>query len=315
MSLSVGIDISKSKLDIFYNNKHNSIENNSSSIKSYFSKVNQSAQIVMEATGKYHHLAHCTLEEMGFSVMIVNPYQSRYFARSLNIRCKTDKVDANTLCLYGERMEFKKTPAMTGVELELQGLSRHLDDLKNTQTSLMHRKENSTIFIADSLQVVVDSVKREIKATTLKIDNIIKSTQMLKEKAEILETIPGVGRLSAIILLCLMRELGTLKKTEVAALSGLAPFNNESGKFTGKRHIRGGRHDVRSHLYMPVLGAATRHNPRLQEFYNRLIAKGKPPKVALTACMRKLVVWANAMLSNMTPWNGSHEAENLINSV
>ncbi len=308
MSVSVGIDVSKLKLDIFYNNKYHSIENNEASIRSCFSTIDRSSKAVMEATGKYHHLAHNVLEQMGFSVMIVNPYQARYFAKSLNIHCKTDKIDSKVLSLYGEKMDFKETVAMTDTEIELQSLSRHLDDLKNTHTALTLRKENSTQYIIDSLRTVIDTIKEEIKATTLKINAIIDSVPALKDKAAILETIPGIGRLSAIVLLCLMRELGTLKKTEAAALSGLAPFNNESGKFTGKRSIRGGRHDIRSLLYMPVLGAATRHNPRLQEFYNRLIAKGKPPKVALTACMRKLIVWANSMLSSMTAWNVAQES-------
>ena len=108
------------------------------------------------------------------------------------------------------------------------------------------------------------------------------------------------------MLLCYLKELGQVSKREIAALSGLAPVNNDSGKFSGKRHIRGGRRDVRSHLYMPILGAATQHNPRLKIFYNRLVASGKPKKVALTACMRKLVVWANAVVSVGEVWDENY---------
>lgn len=116
-------------------------------------------------------------------------------------------------------------------------------------------------------------------------------------------SIPGIGEPTAITLLSYLRELGEASKREIAALSGLAPMNNESGSYTGKRRIRGGRHDVRTALYMPILGAATKHNKRLKELYNRLVGSGKLKKVALTACMRKLVVWANAIITSQKPWD------------
>lgn len=119
-------------------------------------------------------------------------------------------------------------------------------------------------------------------------------------------SIPGIGAKTGLMLLSLLRELGCLEKTEIAALAGLAPANNDSGTFRGKRTIKSGRHDVRSHLYMPTLGAATKHNKRLKKIYDRLVASGKPKKVALTACMRKLIVWANAILMSGEAWVENH---------
>lgn len=311
MILTAGIDVSKDKLDIFYNNQHVSIKNDQQSIKEYFSGISKSSQIVLEATGKYHRLSHTVLTEMGFAVMVINPYQSRHFAKSLNINCKTDKVDAKILSLYGEKIGFTKTPPLTDTELHLQELMRHLDDLKKIKLELQARKRESRGFVNSSLDKAIASITEEIKATEKELDEAIDKDAALKEKVNLLLTIPGIGQTTAMSLICLLRELGSVNKRQIAALAGLAPFNNDSGKFKGKRMIKRGRHDVRTHLYMPILGAATQHNPRLKNFYDHLIAKGKLKKVALTACMRKIIVWANAMLTTMTTWGEFRQSREL----
>ena len=162
--------------------------------------------------------------------------------------------------------------------------------------------DKSEGFTEKSLKRAVEGIEVEIKATTKELEKEISKDEEIEKKSVLLETIPGIGRSTAIMLLSGLRELGKLKKTEIAALSGLAPVNNDSGGHKGKRSIRGGRHEVRALLYMPILGAATQHNPRLKEFYERLVESGKPKKVALTACMLKLVVWANAILKTGEPW-------------
>ena len=160
-----------------------------------------------------------------------------------------------------------------------------------------------TGFIARSLIRALKAIDSEIKGTELALKEVINSDPILQTNCALLKTIPGVGEPTALMFLSYLRELGQATSKEIAALSGLAPMNNESGAFKGKRRIKGGRHDVRTGLYMPILGAATQHNKRLKEIYTRLVAAGKLKKVALTACMRKLVIWANAILKSQKPWD------------
>lgn len=306
MSISIGIDIAKEKIDCYCNDVHTQVSNNAKAIKAHFKSFDKSLRVIMEATGKYHRTAHRELEELGFQVMVVNPYQSKHFAKALNLICKTDKVDAWMLAQFGKKMDFKATPCATKKQEKIQDLSRHLDDLKKLKHGLEMRIRESQGFIKKSLAKALHPLNKEIKATEKELKSLVDNDKSLSEKKVLLLSIKGIGETTAIVLLCYLKELGHLNKRQIAALSGLAPINNDSGKFRGKRRIQGGRHDIRSHLYMPILGAATQHNPRLKAFYERLIAAGKPHKVALTACMRKLIVWANALLTTGEYWNDNY---------
>ena len=305
MILPIGIDVSKAKLDICCNEKTMQINNTAKDVKQYFSNIPKDSHIVLEATGKYHRLVHRLLSDSGFLVMVFNPYQTKNFAKALNIICKTDAVDAKVLALFAEKMDFIPTPRLSDNEQELLDLSRHLDDLKKVRKDLESRQREADGFIKTSLNKPIKSIVKQIKETENRLENVVTCHAETQEKVALLTSIPGVGTLTAISLLSYLRELGKVSKREIAALSGLAPINNDSGTFQGKRRIRGGRHDVRSHLYMPIVGAATLHNARLKKLYRHHLQKGKPPKVALTACMRKLVVWANAMLATGEPWQAT----------
>ena len=301
--IAVGIDIAKQKVDVWMNNKNTSINNDEQTLKKFFKPIQRDdVRIVMEATGRYHRLAHYTLSALGFDVMVINPFQSRYFAKSMNIFCKTDKVDAKVLSLYAERMDFFKTPVPSKNEEELQDLIRYLDDLKGILIQYEHRLEYVTGEALESLERLIESIKKEIDKIAKAIEKLIKSDKELASRCEILTSIPGVGKATAAVLIGLVRELGNISNREAAALAGLAPMNCDSGRFTGNRHIQKGRHDVRRFLYMPIVGAATTHNPILKDFYNRLIDAGKPARVALTACMRKLIVIANTLLRKGERW-------------
>jgi len=302
MSVSIGIDVAKDKLDIFYNDQSEVIKNTTKAIRDFFSKVDKHCQIVMESTGIYHRVAHNELESLGFAVMIINPFQSKHFAKSMNVLCKTDKVDAKILALFGERMDFKATSCLSGQQQKMQDLMRHLDDLKKHKVQLTLQKNETPRWTNQSFDRVLEALEKSISEVEDKLHNMVMSDDVLKQKVTLLQTIPGIGVSTAIMLLCYMSELGRLNKKQIAALAGLAPVCNDSGRHKGKRVIRGGRHDIRSHLYMPILGAATMHNKRLNVFYKRLVDNGKLKKVALTACMRKLVVWANAILQTGQSW-------------
>lgn len=306
MSIPVGIDVSKNTLDFYFNDRHFTVNNVVSDIKKSLPKLPSGSHIVMEATGKYHRVAHEILSNMGHKVMLINPYRSRHFANAQNIFCKTDKVDAKILCQYAKKMEFKESPPPSKKELLLQDLSRHLEGLKQIKVDLEARIREANGFIAKSLKNARKTVSKEIESTEKALKDTVDANPEMKKKSELLMSIPGIGETTTITLLCCLRELGKLNKNEIAALAGVAPMNHDSGRMQGRRKIRGGRHDVRSKLYMPIIGAATQHNSRLKALYTRLCHIGKSPKVALTACMRKLIVWANAILATGQPWCENH---------
>jgi transposase len=302
MIVSIGIDVSKEKLDIFKKNQNRCIPNEKTALEKAFGDEDRSCRIVMEATGKYHRLAFETLHKMGFQVMIINPFQSRHFAKAMNVICKTDRVDAKILSLFGEKMDFKETIPPTFQQLSLQELTRYLDDLKKMRKGLMCRLHESQGEIEVSARKIFQQIDEEIQEIEKRCAEEIDKDEELAQKSRLLQSIPGVGAPTAMMLISTLRELGQVTSRQISALAGLAPMNSDSGLSKGKRHIRGGRHEVRSHLYMPILGAATRHNARLASIYQRLIASGKAKKVALTACMRKLLIWANAILASKRPW-------------
>jgi transposase len=301
--IAVGIDVSKEKLDIWMNNKLTVILNKVDAIKDFFKPYqDQELHIVMEATGRLHRDAHKILNELRFTVTVINPFQSRHFAKAMNVICKTDKVDARVLCLYAERMPLTSTPALSDLEEKMQNLIRHLDDLKETRKGYDVRLKETKGFAAESLKRVIDTLKEEIKSVEKHLSLLSDEDEDLKKKKAILTSIPGVGEATALAMLGLMRELGSLKRNQACALAGLAPMNYESGKMQGKRRIQKGRHDLRSHLYMPMLGAVTKHNAVFKAFYERLVRAGKAPKVALVAVMRKLIVIANGLLQRQEYW-------------
>jgi len=301
--IAVGMDIGKYKIDVFYAGTHHVIGNNAKAVGRFVKSLPQNSRVVMEATGKYHRLCHEILHVQGIEVMVINPFQSRNFAKSVNVICKTDKTDALILASYCERMEFRPTPVPTQAERGMQELFNHLEDLKAQRTALNNRTDGAEGFVLKSLKSALKAIAREIEKTEAELERVVADNEEIKEKCGLLETIPGIGRGTALMLMSRVRELGSLNKNRIAALTGLAPRNNDSGTVRGRRYVYGGRADVRAKLYLPVLGAATRHNPALKVFYDRLLKNGKQKKVALTACMRKMIIWANAVLEKKQAWD------------
>lgn len=304
MSITIGIDVAKDKLDIYRSDKQfKTINNNETAILAYFRQFTDtsSVKIVVEATGKFHRLLVALLSNMGFAIMVVNPYQSRNFARAMNLICKTDKVDAKLLCLYGCKMDFKQSYVRTNEQEELDELSRRKDQLQGDLVREKNRLSGSRGSVAGSIKAHIKFLEESIKEVEQELEAKIEGDPELNNKLEILTTVPGIGKVSALYLLSYMPELGKLGRNQICALSGLAPVNRDSGTMKGKRSIQKGRLSVRKSLYMPILNAI-RSNAKIKSFYLRLKEQGKPSKVALTACMRKMISILNQMIKNNTKW-------------
>lgn len=309
--LTIGIDVSKSKLDFWTSeNKFTTIDNEESSIVDYcnemlgsdFDSCFSQVRVILESTGKYHRLAHRILSSYGFEVMVINPYQSRNFARALNLICKTDKVDAKMLCEYGQTMRFNKSKEPNPTQELLLELHQRRSQLQGDLVRETNRLKVAHEFLLTQIKQHINFLKQQITTVEQELETIVEQDPTLQNKLEILTSAPGVGKLLALTLLSCLPELGTVSRNQISALTGLAPINNDSGKSQGTRSIQKGRPKVRQSLYMPVL-SAIRSNPTIKKFYHHLKSQGKPGKVTITACMRKLITILNLMLKNNTKWN------------
>jgi len=305
--LFIGIDIAKDTFDISVlpTKEQWSNENNPSGIADTVERLKKlkPAHIVLEATGGLEtHLA-AALYTAGLLVAIVNPRQVRDFAKAMNILAKTDKIDAGVLALFAEKVRPECRPLPTEEERELKELIVRRNQLIDMRTAESNRKRwvNSEQ-ASHSITVLLETIKQEIESIECEIKNRIKESPVWREKEKLVKSVPGIGEKTAFILIGSLEELGTLNRKKIAKLGGLAPMNDDSGKIKGHRKIIGGRADVRNALYMATL-SAIRFNPKIKTFYTRLIKAGKPFKVAMTACMRKLLTILNAIMRDNVPWN------------
>lgn len=257
--------------------------------------------IVLEATGGYETAVATVLTEAGFEVAVVNPKRVRDFARAAGIAAKTDRLDAKVLARFAERMR----PQVYALPDEAQ---REFTELVDRRGQLVSMRAQEKARLATVQRVARKSVQEHIGWLDLRIrelerdlDDHLKGSPVYRVKAGLLDTVPGVGPATIRTLLARLPELGTLDRRQLAALVGLAPFADDSGKRRGQRYIRGGRADVRSALFMATF-TASRCNDTIKAMFERLCASGKPYKVALTACMRKLLTILNAMIKHGQPW-------------
>ena len=252
--------------------------------------------VVCEATGGYEQALVGALHKAKIPVSVVNPAQVRAAARARGQRAKTDRIDAAMLTDYGQRYQPKPTPQPSRVQQQLVALTQWLKQLIQTQMVVKSQAEHhQDPFVKRQHQALVDYYQAQIKAVEERLETLLEKDQMLRQRVEALDAIEGVGSRTAFLVLAHMPELGQLNRQQVAALAGLAPWTRDSGTMKGLRCIGGGRPEVRLALYMPALSAA-RRNPQLRAVYQRLVTKGKPPKVALTAVMRKLLIFMNHKL-------------------
>ncbi len=301
----VGIDVSKLTLDFdcLPVSESQPFGNDAVGIAALVALLQNSGveRIVVEATGGFEVAVVSALAVVGLPVVVVNPKQVRNFAKAMGHFAKTDKLDAKVLALFGQRM----TPPLRTLPDAAQ---RALADVLNRRLQLVTMRAQEKGRLASVPAVAKKDVEQHIawldkRIARLEIDlgKRLKSSELWCHKATLLDSVPGVGQVTTFSLLADLPELGTLNRQKISALVGLAPFPDDSGKRQGKRYIRGGRAEVRCVLYMATVSAIM-HNPPIKAMYERLKTAGKPSKLAITACMRKLLTILNAMLKNNQTW-------------
>lgn len=302
-----GVDVSKGTLDIAFrpDGKSMTVDNSDEGIKKLCKLLKKASPelIVLEATGGLEVLAASILVSKGFSVAVVNPRQVRDFAKATGRLAKTDALDAEVIAHFAEVIKPEVRPLKDEDEQDLAELIT-----RRTQVIQMLVAEKNRLCrtgrkrIRKELKEHIEWLQRRLKKMDKDIESAIKESPAWMDKDDLLRSVPGVGKVLSMALLAKMPELGSLNSKQIAALAGVAPINRDSGKFKGIRRIWGGRADVRTALYMSTL-AAVRCNPVIRDHYIQLKERGKKPKVALTACMRKLIVMLNAMVKNNEPWH------------
>lgn len=304
-SVFVGIDISKERLDIsaLPEKMDWSVSNDDGGVKQLTTKLKslKPTLIVMEATGSYGSLVAATLTAEGFPLAIVNPRQVRDFAKSTGKLAKTDVLDARTLANYAKTLKPKPRALPDALTQELKALVTRRRQMVEMLTAERNRLYSAAPITHPEIQAHIDWLKDRLGKLDKELKDQIQSDPVWTKNENILKSAPGVGEVLSFTLLAELPELGRLSNKEIAALVGVAPFNRDSGRMRGTRKIWGGRARVRASLYMAAL-VASRYNPVISEFYQRLIRSGKKPKVALTACMRKLLVILNSMIRKGECW-------------
>ena len=262
----------------------------------------QPTRVVLEASGGYERAVVTALADL--PVVVVNPRQVRDFARAHGTLAKTDQLDARVLARFAAEVRPPRRPPLSKAERRLQTLARRRPQLVTARvTEQQQRRHLAPDELAGS-DALLAVLTRLIQQADRALAAVVQAEPTLRRRAVWLQSIPGIGPVTAATLLAELPELGTCSRQQVAALVGVAPFNRDSGAWRGRRRIWGGRARVRAVLYMAAL-TAVRSNPRLRACYQRLLAAGKPPKVALTACMRKLLVICNALCKDQTSWDST----------
>jgi transposase len=257
--------------------------------------------IVVEATGGLERTLVAALVAAGLPVVVINPRLARDFAKATGRLAKTDRIDAQVLAHYGEAIRPSLRPLPDADTQQLRALVDRRRQLMDMMSAEQSRLNTSPARIRDSIEYHLTWLRQQVASLDDDLDGMLKASPLWLERDAILQSTPGVGPILSRTLMSQLPELGNLNRKEIAALVGVAPFNRDSGTWRGRRTIWGGRATVRAVLYMSTL-VATRYNPVIREFYESLLAVGKVKKVALIACMRKLLTILNAMIKNQQRW-------------
>lgn len=302
----VGIDVSKDRLDVHVlpGNEASSVPRDAEGVAALVAGMTgrNPALIVLEATGGFEQVVAASLAAAALPVVVVNPRQIRDFARAVNRLAKTDRIDAAVIALFAAQVRPPVRPlpdAQIRLLDELVTRRRQVIEMIVAEGNRMRRLENRRM--QKRIERHRKLLQDELSEIESDLDDNIRGTPIWRENDDLLQSVPGVGHGLARTLIAELPELGKLDRRKIAALVGVAPFNRDSGQMRGRRMVGGGRASIRAALYMAAL-AATRHNPQIATFYRRLRTAGKPAKLALTACMRKLLTILNAILRDRKPW-------------
>ncbi len=318
LSTFIGIDVSKSTLDVFISGREETLQVKNAAVgfEELYDAIRQCNDpvIVYESTGVYGKKLARYLLEHNVMVAEVNAYQVHSFARSTGKLAKTDRIDAETIALYAEKLGVRLLCKVDKRHEAIRDLMKRKHQLIDYRKREKNRRESTLDHeIIDSIDRHVEYLNDEIKRIEKQIDELLDQVPEFREKTELLTTIPGVAKHTALTMLVELPELGTLNRKEIAMLAGLAPINHDSGTLKGKRHIHGGRPSVRNALYLPTI-SSFQWNRKIGSFRVDLIERGKPGKVATTACMRKMVTIMNAMVRDNLAWGmkspSLHESTN-----
>jgi transposase len=302
----VGIDVAKDRLDVHLrpSDATFALSRDGGGLEALVERLAalRPALVVLEATGGFEVAVAGALAAAELPLVVVNPRQIRDFARATGRLAKTDRLDAEAIARFAEAVQPAPRPVPSAAAQALGELVARRRQLVEMITSEgQRRRQARDPRLGRRLEAHVTWLQQELSALETDLDAAVRGTPAWRATEDLLASVPGIGKSSARTLIAELPELGRLDRRKIAALVGVAPINRDSGCFRGRRMVMGGRASVRTALYMPTL-TAIRCNPALQAFYQRLIGRGRPAKVAITACMRKLLVILNAILRDQTPW-------------
>jgi transposase len=309
----VGIDVSKDALDVWVlpEGQQWQVANDQAGCAQLVERLKplgETVLVVMEATNVFWRMAAAALAGAGLACAVVNPRQVRDFAKSMGKLAKTDALDAQVLALFAQRVKppVRALPsAQCQVAAELLGRRAQLMGMRVAEKNRLATA--SAKKVRRDIEATIAFLEKRLGALDQEIDSWLQSTPIDQSRADLLQSFTGIGQNTARSLLITLPELGSLNGKQIGALAGLAPFAKDSGKKRGQRHIAGGRSIVRAALYMPAI-SAIQHNPVIRALYQRLVQAGKHHYVAITACMRKMLVILNAMLKSNQPWKAPQNA-------
>jgi transposase len=304
--IAVGIDVSKDRLDVAVRpgGEVFTVERNASGVDRLIDRMRTLSPdiVALEATGGFETVVAASLAAAALPVVVINPAQIRAFARAVGQRAKTDPIDAAVIAHFAEATKPQVRPLpdeATRLLADLVARRRQIIEMIGAESQ--RQKRITMPRLRKSISRVIDMLKKELTELDGDIDDAVRGSPAWREKEDLLASVPGVGPIISRTLIADLPELGTLGRKQIAALAGLAPFTRQSGQWHGKSFIGGGRASVRTALFMGAM-VATRHNPVLKAFFDRLIAAGKPKMVALIAVARKLLTILNAIVRDKRPW-------------
>lgn len=307
----IGIDVSKSTLDVYLRPSHKQLQvaNTEKGVIELLEQLTslEVEQVILEATGGLEQPVAQAFHQQGIDVSVINPRQGRDFAKATGQLAKNDRIDAQVLAHFGEALHPPATIFASEAQQELQDLVSRRRQLVEMMSAEKNRRSILRKIPTD-LEEHITWLQERIRQLDEEIERFSQTQSEWRSQINLLRSVPGIGPVIATTLVAALPELGKLKDKRISALVGVAPFNHDSGKFQGKRRIWGGRAAVRSALYMGTM-VAVRYNPVLKVFYERLLTAGKAKKVALVACMHKLLRILNAMIRDQKPWQIQTETQ------